>query len=46
MKRIQSKYYKIGSYKTDKTSLSPYSDKKIILKDEYGRLLHFHKSTR
>ena len=46
MKRIQSNYYNMGSYKIDKTSLSSYNDKKIILKDEYGRLLHFHKSTR
>ena len=46
MNRIQSKDHNIGLYKIDKTSLSSCNDKKILLKDEYSRLLHFHKSTR
>ena len=42
MNRIQSKNHNIGSHRINKISLSY---KQYILKDEYSRLSHFHKST-
>ena len=44
MNRIQSKNHNIGSYRSNKISLS-YDDKKNILKDVYSRLSYFHKFT-
>ena len=43
MDRIKSKYYDIGSYRTNKISLSYYDDKKYKLED--GTFSHFNKST-
>ena len=42
--RIQSKNHNIGSYRTNKISLSSFDDKKYILKDGFSRLSHFNKS--
>ena len=46
MNKIQSKDQNIGSYKINKVSLSPYNDKRYILKDGYSSLSHLDKSTR
>ena len=43
MDRIKSKDYDIGSYRTNKISLSYYDDKKHKLED--GTFSHFNKST-
>ena len=43
--RTQSKNYKIGLYRTNKTYLFSYNDKKYIHKHGYSRSLHFYKST-
>ena len=37
--------HNIGSHRINKLFLSSYNYKKYILKDEYTRLLNFHKST-
>ena len=42
--RFQSKNHNIGSYRTNKISLSSFDDKKYILKDGFSRLSHFYKS--
>ena len=44
--RIQSKIHNVGLYRNNKINMSPYNDKKFILKAGYSRLLHFHKSAR
>ena len=46
LNRTQSKNHNIGSYRINKISMSPYSDKKDIIKDGYSRLSRFNKSTR
>ena len=46
MNRIQSKNQNIGSYRINKISLSSCDHQKYILKDEYSKISHFHKSTR
>ena len=42
--RIQSRNHNIGSYRTNKISLSSFDDKKYILKDGFSRLSHFYES--
>ena len=43
MKRIQSKKHKIGTYETDKTSLSSFVFKRFVLEDGVHTLAYFHK---
>ena len=42
MSRIQSKKYKIGTYKINKISLSCFDDKSFVLDDGIHTLAHFH----
>ena len=44
MNKIQSKDHNIVSSRINKICSSSYDDKKYILKDEFSRLSHFHKS--
>ena len=43
MKRIQAKKHKIGTYETDKISLSCFDDKRYVLDDGVNTLAYFHK---
>ena len=45
MKRIQSKKHKLGTYETDKISLSCFDDKRHVLNDRIGTLADFHKNS-
>ena len=46
MKRIQSKFYKIGSYDVCKISLSCFDDKRYVLDDGVNTLAYFHKDIK
>ena len=43
MKRIQSKFHRIGTYDACMISLSCFDDKKYILDDGINSLAYFHK---
>ena len=43
MKRIQIKKHKLGTYETDKISLSCFDDKRYVLDDGIRTLTFFHK---
>ena len=43
MKRIQAKKHKIGTYEIDKTSLSCFDDKRLVLDDGVHTSAYFHK---
>ena len=43
MKIIQAKKHKIGTYETDKISLSCFDDKRYVLDDGVNTLAYFHK---
>ena len=43
MERIQAKKHKIGTYETDKISLSCFDDKRYVLDDVTHTLAYFHK---
>ena len=43
MKRIQAKKHNIGTYETDKISLSCFDDKRYVLDDGVNTLAYFHK---
>ena len=45
MRRIQAKKHKIGTYETDKISLSCFDDKRFILDDEIHTLAYFRKDS-
>ena len=45
MKRIQNKKHKLGTYQTDKISLSCFDDKKYVLDDGIYTLTYFHKNS-
>ena len=45
MKRIQNKKHKLGSYETDKISLSCFDDKRYMLDDRIRTLGYFHKDS-
>ena len=44
MKRIQSKKHKLGTYETDKISLSCFDDKRYVLDGGIYTLSYFHKN--
>ena len=46
MKRIQSKFRKIGTYDVCKISLSCFDDKRYILDDGVNSLAYFHKDIK
>ena len=46
MKRIQSKKYKIGTYKINKISLSCFDDKRFVLDDGIHTLSYFYKNLK
>ena len=46
MKRIQSKFHKIGTYDVSNISLYWSDDKRYILDDGINSLVYFHKDTR
>ena len=43
MKRIQSKFRRIGTYDVCRISLSCFDDKKYILDDGINSMAYFHK---
>ena len=43
--RIQSKRHKLGTYETDKISLSCFDDKRYVLDDRIYTLSYFHKNS-
>ena len=45
IKRIQSKKHKLGTYETDKISLSCFDDKRYVLDDGIRTLAYFHKDS-
>ena len=45
MKRIQSKKHKLGTYETDKISLSCFDDKRYVLDDGIYTLSYFHRNS-
>ena len=45
MKRIQSKKYKLGTYKMNKISLSCFDSKRYVLDDGVRTLAYFHKDS-
>ena len=45
MKRIQIKKHKLGTYETDKISLSCFDDKRYVLDDGICTLAYFHKNS-
>ena len=45
MNRIQSKKHKLGTYETDKISLSGLDDKRSVLDDGIYALAYFHKGS-
>ena len=46
MRRIQSKKYKIGTYKVNKILLSCFDDKRFVLDDGIHTFAYFHKNLR
>ena len=46
MKRIQSKWHRIGTYYVCKISLSCFDDKRYILDDGVNSLAYFHKDIK
>ena len=44
-KRIHAKKHKIGTYETDKISLSCFDDKRYVLGDGIYTLAYFHKDS-
>ena len=40
---MQARKYQIGTYELDKTSLSCFDDKRIVLDDGVDTLAYFHK---
>ena len=46
MRRIQSKKYKIGTYKVNKILLSCFDDKRFVLDDGIHTFAYFHKILR
>ena len=45
MKRIQAKKHKMGTYETDKISLSCFDDKRYVVGDGIHMLAYFHKDS-
>ena len=45
IKRIQCKKHKLGTYETDKISLSYFDDKRFVLDDRIHTLRYFHKNS-
>ena len=45
MKRIWSKKHKLGTYETDKISLSGFDDKRYVSDDGTYTLAYFHKNS-
>ena len=45
IKRIQSKNHKLGTYETDKISLSCFDDIRYVLDDGIYTLSYFHKNS-
>ena len=45
VKRIQSKKHKLGTYETDKISLSCFDDKRYVPDDEIHTLPYFHRDS-
>ena len=45
MKRIQSKKHKLGTYETDKISLSCFDDKRYVLDGGIYTLSYFYKNS-
>ena len=45
IKSIQSKKHKLGTYETDKISLSYFDDKRYVLDDGIRTLAYFHKDS-
>ena len=45
MKRIQAKKHKIGTYKSDKISLSCFDNKRVVLDDGIHTFAYFHKDS-
>ena len=45
MKKIQSKKHKLGTYETDKISLSCFDNKRYVLEDGIYTLSYFHKNS-
>ena len=45
MKRIESKKHKLGTYESDKISLSCFDDKRCVLDDRIRTLAYFHKDS-
>ena len=46
MRRIQSKKYKIGTYKVNKILLSCFDDERFVLDDGIHTFAYFHKNLR
>ena len=46
MRRIQSKKYKIGTYKVNKILLPCFDDKRFVLDDGIHTFAYFHKNLR
>ena len=46
MKRIQSKFHRIGTYDVCKISLSYFDDKRYVLHDGVNALAYFHKDIK
>ena len=46
IKRVQSKFHRIGTYDVCKTSLSCFDDKRYILDDGVNSLAYFYKGTK
>ena len=44
MKRMQAKKHKIGTYESDKMSLSWFDDKRYVLDDGVNTFAYFHKN--
>ena len=45
MKGIQSKKQKLGTYETDKISLSCFDNKRYVLDDGIRTLVYFHEDS-
>ena len=43
MKKEQAKKHQIGTYESNKISLSCFDDKRLVLDDEVYTLAYFHK---
>ena len=46
MRRIKGKKYKMGTYETNKISLSVFDDKRFVLNDGIHTLAYFHKELK